>query len=125
MALNGQLGVSALVVFATVLVAPIALFYPVRSLNSRIREAKRRELELVNEKVRRERARIFESDGPDADTASGKLPGLLAYKQFVESVSEWPIDTSTLLRFGLYLGLPIGSWLGGALVERLVDVVLD
>ncbi len=53
------------------------------------------------------------------------MPGLLAYKQFVESVREWPIDSSTLLRFALYLGLPIGSWLGGALVERLLDLVLD
>ncbi len=125
MAVSGEVGASALVVLAAVLATTIALFYPIRGLNHRIREAKRRELELVNEKVRRERARIFGSDGPDAEAASGKLPGLLAYKQFVESVSEWPIDTSTLLRFGLYLGLPIGSWLGGALVERLVDVVLD
>ncbi|MCH8890623.1 MAG: hypothetical protein IH827_06065, partial [Myxococcales bacterium] len=125
MAVSGEVGASALVVLATVLVAPISLFFPVRGLHHRIREAKWRELELVNERVRRERARILESDGPDAEAASGKLPGLLAYKQFVESVREWPIDTSTLLRFALYLGLPIGSWLGGALVERLLDVVLD
>ncbi len=124
-AVGGALGASALVVLATVLVGAISLFFPVRGLHHRIREAKRRELELVNERVRRERARILESDGPDAGAASDKLPGLVAYKQFVESVSEWPIDTSTLLRFGLYLGLPIGSWLGGALVERLLDVVLD
>ena len=125
MAISGALGASALVVLAAVLVATIALFYPVRGLHHRIREAKRVEIELVNEQVRRKRARILESDGPDAEAASGKLPGLLAYRQFVESVSEWPIDTSTLLRFALYLGLPIGSWLGGALVERLLDVVLD
>ncbi len=124
-AVGGALGASALVVLATVLVAVISLFFPVRGLHHRIREAKRRELELVNERVRRERARILGSEGPDAEAAAGTLPGLLAYKQFVESVSEWPIDTSTLLRFGLYLGLPIGSWLGGALVERLLDVVLD
>ncbi len=125
MAVSGALGASALVVLATVLVAVISLFFPVRGLHHRIREAKRRELELVNERVRRERARILESDGPDAEAAAGTLPGLLAYKQFVESVREWPIDSSTLLRFALYLGLPIGSWLGGALVERLLDLVLD
>ena len=125
MAVGGALGASALVVLATVLVGAISLFFPLRGLHHRIREAKRRELELVNEKVRRERARILESEGPDAEAAAGTLPGLLAYKQFVESVREWPIDSSTLLRFALYLGLPIGSWLGGALVERLLDVVLD
>jgi hypothetical protein len=125
MVVSGLLAASVLVVVGTTLVAVIAVFYPVRGLQRRIREAKRRELELVNEKVRRERGRILESDGPDAEAASGKLPGLVAYKQFVESISEWPIDTSTLLRFALYLGLPIGSWLGGALVERLLDAVLD
>ncbi len=125
MVVSGLPGASMLVVLATILVNTIAVFYPVRGLHHRIREAKRQELELVNEKVRRERDRILESDGPDAEAASGKLPGLVAYKQFVESVSEWPIDTSTLLRFALYLGLPIGSWLGGALVERLLDLVLD
>ncbi len=125
MAIGGALGASALIVLTIVLVGTIAVFYPIRGLHHRIREAKRVELNLVNEKVRRERGRILETDGPDAEAASGKLPGLLAYKQFVESVSEWPVDTSTLFRFALYLGLPIGSWLGGALVERLVDVVLD
>ncbi len=125
MVVGGELGASALVVLATVLVAMISLFFPVRGLYHRIREAKRRELELVNERVRRERARILESEGPDAEAAAGTLPGLLAYKQFVESVREWPFDSSTLLRFALYLGLPIGSWLGGALVERLLDLVLD
>ncbi len=125
MVFGGLVAASLLVVLATTLVGTIAIFSPVRGLHHRIREAKWRELELVNEKVRRERGRILESDGPDAEAASGKLPGLLAYKQFVESVREWPIDSSTLLRFALYLGLPIGSWLGGALVERLLDLVLD
>ncbi len=125
MVVSGLPGASMLVVLATTLVGTIAIFHPVRGLHHRIREAKRRELELVNEKVRRERGRILESDGPDAEAASGKLPGLVAYKQFVESVSEWPIDSSTLLRVALFLGLPVGSWLGGALVERLLDVVLD
>ncbi len=62
MALSGEIGASALVVLAAVLVGTIALFYPVRGLNHLIREAKRRDLGLVNEKVRWERARILESD---------------------------------------------------------------
>jgi hypothetical protein len=31
----------------------------------------------------------------------------------------------TLLRLTLYLALPIGSWIGGALVERLLGAALD
>ena len=53
------------------------------------------------------------------------MTDLLAYKTQVESTREWPFDSSTFLRFGLYLLIPVASMVGGALVERVVDVVLD
>ena len=40
-------------------------------------------------------------------------------------VNEWPIDYQARLRFGLYLVIPLGSWLGGAFVERTLSAVLD
>ena len=42
----------------------------------------------------------------------------------VGAVPEWPLDAPTLRRFVLYLAIPFGSWLGGAVVERIVDLVL-
>ncbi|MCZ6783588.1 MAG: hypothetical protein O7G30_09800, partial [Proteobacteria bacterium] len=54
----------------------------------------------------------------------GHLSDLLAYRAYVESLREWPFDTSTLVRFALYTLIPVGSWLGGALVERVVDAAL-
>jgi hypothetical protein len=33
----------------------------------------------------------------------------------------WPFDISIKLRFALLLLVPLGSWLGGALVERVVE----
>jgi hypothetical protein len=53
------------------------------------------------------------------------LPGLLAYKHEIESVREWPFDAPTLARFFLYVAIPLGSWIGGALVERLLGAALD
>ena len=50
---------------------------------------------------------------------------LVAYLRLIEGVREWPFDVSTVLRFSLYLMIPIGSWLGGAMVERLVNSLLD
>ena len=44
---------------------------------------------------------------------------------FLESVREWPFDAPTMLRFALYLAIPLGSWLGGAFVERLLGAALD
>jgi hypothetical protein len=41
-----------------------------------------------------------------------------------EDVPEWPLDSPSFVRFAPYLPIPIGSWLGGALVERLVDAVV-
>jgi len=46
---------------------------------------------------------------------------LLAYRDRVESLREWPIDASVVGRLGLYLLIPLASWVGAALVERLVD----
>ena len=34
------------------------------------------------------------------------------------------LDAALRARFVLYLALPLGSWLGGALVERVVDTLL-
>jgi hypothetical protein len=52
------------------------------------------------------------------------MAALLAYEARIEAVREWPIDTATLRRFGLFLLIPMASWIGGALVERLVDAAL-
>jgi len=57
--------------------------------------------------------------------AEGRLADLLAYYDHLVDVREWPFDNRTLSRFVLYLLIPLGSWLGGALVERLVSSVLD
>ena len=60
-----------------------------------------------------------------AGAPPGRLADLLAYEKRIGDVPEWPLDVPTLLRFALFLAIPVGSWLGGALVERLVDLTLD
>lgn len=92
------------------------LLLPVRGVRSAIAAAKERELDWSATELRRAR-----------DGAPGARPfsDLVAWRSFVTSVSEWPFDAPTLARFALYLGIPLGSWLGGALVERLVDALLS
>ncbi len=60
----------------------------------------------------------------EAPGASSHLHALLALRAQVEAAREWPWDASTLVRFSLYLAIGMGSWLGGALVERVVDLIL-
>ena len=37
------------------------------------------------------------------------------------SVSEWPFDAGSYGRVALYIVLGLGSWVGAALVERLLE----
>ena len=97
------------------------LLAPARMVRSLIRDAKREELERLEPLLRQARDNALTSD----TSTQGRLADLLAYKTQVESTREWPFDSSTLLRFGLYLLIPLASMVGGALVERVVDMVLD
>ncbi len=100
--------------------AGAGLVLPVRGLHQRLRERKRAELAWCAAELRRARERLASGEGPPGPA----LADLAAWRGVVASASEWPFDTSTLTRFGLYLAIPLGSWLGGALVERVVDGLL-
>jgi uncharacterized membrane protein len=104
-------------------VATATFVIPVRGVHRKMRDAKRAELLGLRAEIRRDResVRVLGSDGRDA---AARLPALLAYESRVQSVQEWPFDTPTLLRFALYLTIPVASWLGGAFVERFIDSAL-
>ena len=58
-----------------------------------------------------------------AETLS--LADLLAYRDTITSVREWPARAPTILRVLLLLMIPIVGWIGGALVERVIGSLLD
>ena len=64
-------------------------------------------------------------EGPGAADAALRLPGLLAMEARIEGVSTWPFDISTFLRFSALGLLAVGSWLGGAVIERLLGLAVD
>jgi len=106
----------------------VALVVPVQGLRVRIRDTKRAELARVNATIRGDASAIGESSVGGMLAGGGaplSLGDLLAYRSHVESVREWPFDTFTIVRFALYLVIPLGSWLGGAFVERLLGAALD
>ena len=53
-----------------------------------------------------------------------RIDQVVAYRGVIEGVSAWPFETSTFTLILLYLLIPLGSWAGGALVERLIDSLL-
>ncbi len=112
---------SALVV--TVAAAAVSLALPLRGLSQRIGAAKARELAWCRARIRRRREALEgEDDGARRDA---RLDELLAWEARIEAVREWPLDAPALRRFGLYLLIPLGSWSGGALIERAIDALLD
>jgi hypothetical protein len=97
---------------------------PVRGVHANLRAAKKADLVRVRAEIRRDREAVA-ALGPEATDAAGRLPGLLAFEARIGAAREWPFDAATVRRFGIVLLLPLISWLGGALVERGVDTLLD
>jgi hypothetical protein len=97
------------------------LLAPARKIRSLIVEVKQEELMRLEPLLGQARDDAL----ADKVSSQGRLGDLLAYKTRIESTQEWPFDSSTLFRFGLYLFIPVALMIGGALVERIVDFMLD
>jgi hypothetical protein len=97
-----------------------SLVLPCLGIRQRIKQAKAAELARVRGEIEARLAAL--RDG--YTERSIELPGLLAWEARVADVPEWPFGTPVLLRFVLLVLIPLGSWLGGAMVERLVEGVL-
>ncbi len=57
------------------------------------------------------------------DAALQRLQPLLDYRREVHQVPEWPFDSPAFFRLMFYLFIPPLTWVGAALIERLVDTV--
>jgi hypothetical protein len=90
-----------------------AFLLPLLGPHARLRAAKQAELA---------RDRVLARDA--GEVGGGRLGDLLAYEARVDAASEWPIETSTLLRFAFYLALGLGSWVGAGLVQHFLETAL-
>jgi hypothetical protein len=111
------------IAFLVVIMMTGAFLQPAVGVRRRIRAAKRAELERINDALRLERERLLKARA-EAHEPRPRMADLVAYRSLVQSAHEWPFDVSSLARFLLFGALGVGSWLGGALVERLLDVLL-
>jgi hypothetical protein len=102
----------------------VALVAPTLGVHRNIAATKNAELTAVAVAIRRERDRTLAPRRTDAPE-DARLGNLIAYQTFVRSIREWPFDLSIVSRSALLIVVGAGSWLGGALVERLLDSLLD
>lgn len=113
----------ALVIVATLGVGTTVLLEPVVGIHRRLVRERAAELARVRRALAREREAALR-EGGSGDAAAARLPGLLALEARLERADTWPFDASTGLRFAALGALAVGSWLGGALVERLVGLAI-
>ena len=92
---------------------------PLLGVHRRLVAAKQAELDRVNERIRH--AISVEGAAPVSQT---RLADWIAYRRLVEDAREWPLEAPALVRSLLFVALGVGSWLGGALVERLLGALL-
>ena len=104
----------------SVLLAWIGMMLPLRGIRGMIKKTKKRELHWCKESLKRSRDSMKSGSGQKPSMAE-----ITAYQNVIETIRKWPFDSSTLLKFTLYLLIPLGSWLGGALVERGLDLILS
>lgn len=83
--------------------------------NSRSKKA---ELKWTRERIPQSRTRLR---SVSSDVSPGQIADLNAYLQLIDDVPEWPFQSSTVLRVMLYLLIPIVSWLGGLLIDGMLD----
>jgi hypothetical protein len=100
-----------------------AFVLPLVGAHGRIRELKQAELTRVRAALREAREHVL-ARSAEEQPAGGRLADLVSYEARIAAVAEWPIDASTLLRLGLYLAIGLGSWIGAAMVERVLDTAL-
>ena len=97
----------------------IGLMLPLRGIRRQFKAAKERELEWCRKSL------TVARDSFKSGSGEGSIADTLAYQSMIENQRNWPFDHSVLVRFALYLLIPLGSWLGGAFVERGVDLILS
>lgn len=103
-----------------IVLAWIGMMLPLRGIRGKIKTAEKQELQWCRDSLVRSRDSM-KSGADDKPT----IAEIMAYQNVIESIRNWPFDSSTLIKFALYLMIPLGSWLGGALVERGLDFILS
>ena len=115
--MNGAIVIGSLTLIA------LGFFFSVYGVHGSIVRAKRAELDELREEIRHERGSLL-SPSESAGVGTPRLANLIAYQGLIERAREWPFGAPTLVRVALLAMLGLASWLGGAMVERLLEAAL-
>ncbi|MGI9285871.1 MAG: hypothetical protein ACR2P1_10825 [Pseudomonadales bacterium] len=96
--------------------AVLALLLPTWGIHLRLKASKQSELNQIRTAIALRRDPMKRS----VDDAQ-QLRADLALELRLMEMSEWPFDAGSYGRVALYIMLGLGSWVGAALVERLLE----
>ncbi|MDJ0793838.1 MAG: hypothetical protein QNI98_06280 [Woeseiaceae bacterium] len=98
----------------------IGMMLPLRGIRKKIKATRNQELDWCRQQM------VISRDAlKSGGSAKQSIAEIMAYRTLIENTGNWPFDSLTLVRFALYLLIPLGSWLGGAVVERGLDFILS
>ena len=97
----------------------VAFTLPVQGIHDRICKEKQSLLVKLRAEIREAKEQVVDRR---SETGGERLSALLDMEIRLERVREWPYDASSWRRLALYLLLGLGSWVGAATVERLLDL---
>jgi hypothetical protein len=93
------------------------LLLPMLGIRQNVRLAKRRALEKLDEAI----AHANRDLEPNALRYLGDL---LRRRETIEQAREWPLDTTSVSRIAIYFVIPPIAWVGGALVEIMLQAAI-
>ena len=114
---------SIMAMLVTLPFAFLVLVIPALSIRSRIRQVRLAELNRVKQALLGEREALRESrlqDEMDSVTTSS----LLQYRQYLQTLSDWPSDDTALRRLFVYIVVPMVCWAVGFAFEQFVETLL-
>lgn len=106
---------------ATSLPMVFIFLVPLLPIRKRLRERKAGELQSIQDRIRQ--LAKNENNLLENSAALQQLQPLLDYRREIRQVKEWPFDSPAFFRLLFYLFIPPLTWVGAALIERLVDTV--
>ncbi len=107
--------------FATFIPMAFIFLIPLFPIRKRIREYKFQELEQIQQHLNK--LTSGKSNLEEDEEKVSALQPLFEYRREIRQVSEWPFDSPVFMRLLFYLTIPPLTWVGAALIERLVDLV--
>jgi hypothetical protein len=109
---------NAYIVTGILVAVSAAVFASVYGAHLAIAAARREALATVEARIARAGAALLAGREPEAGP---RLADWVAWHGYLLRIRDWPLGAPALARGALIAALGLGSWLGGALVERALD----